>query len=456
MNPSHRPDKFVLQVARRILAEAAQKPWLASLLAQHKDWLDKLRVHIQRLPRPERLGLWRKLASGMAAAVLLASLVGAPPVYAAGGVVGNGTPGSCTEVALETALASGGTVTFNCGGPATINFTSQKTLTTSKDINGYNNGDYVVFSGGDAFALFYLSGPAVFNFDYVTFEHTRQISGGSALTILSATVGVNHSTFHNNVTTGGGGSAILSSGASVVTIDNSTFDANSGVAQGAISLTGTTSLTLRNSTMTGNSAAYGGALYMLSGTSAAIINSTITGNSGTTRGGGIYSYGSVTLQNSIIADQAVGGNCVKAGGTFTSNGYNIESANSCGFNQPTDLIDVADVGLLTLAANGGATQTIALASGSMALEWIPAGTNGCGTAPLDKDQRGEARPGTKNGTGKCEVGAWEAQTADPTQVALQSFTALAHAPQGALAALVALVGGALAALAVRFSLRSKI
>lgn len=51
----------------------------------------------------------------------------------AGGVVGDGTPGSCTEAALNTALVGGGTVTFNCGGPKTILITSQKTIANSAD-----------------------------------------------------------------------------------------------------------------------------------------------------------------------------------------------------------------------------------------------------------------------------------------------------------------------------------
>lgn len=32
------------------------------------------------------------------------------------GVVGDGTPGSCTESALTSALNGGGLVTFDCGG----------------------------------------------------------------------------------------------------------------------------------------------------------------------------------------------------------------------------------------------------------------------------------------------------------------------------------------------------
>src|SRR3954471_17944461 len=47
----------------------------------------------------------------------------------AAGVVGNGTSISCTEAALTSALAGGGTITFNCGGPTTILVLSEKVIT---------------------------------------------------------------------------------------------------------------------------------------------------------------------------------------------------------------------------------------------------------------------------------------------------------------------------------------
>lgn len=60
----------------------------------------------------------------------------AVPAFAAG-VVGNGTAGSCTEAALNAALAGGGLVTFNCGAsPVTIPITVQKRLSASTEING--------------------------------------------------------------------------------------------------------------------------------------------------------------------------------------------------------------------------------------------------------------------------------------------------------------------------------
>lgn len=74
----------------------------------------------------------------------------ATPVWG-GGVVGNGTAGSCTEAALETALSGGGLVTFNCGGPKTIVLTSQKTITADTIINGVG---VIKLSGGGTTRLF--------------------------------------------------------------------------------------------------------------------------------------------------------------------------------------------------------------------------------------------------------------------------------------------------------------
>ena len=54
----------------------------------------------------------------------------------AAGVVGTGTPASCTQAALTTALTGGGTVTFNCGGAATIPVTSQIPITQNTVIEG--------------------------------------------------------------------------------------------------------------------------------------------------------------------------------------------------------------------------------------------------------------------------------------------------------------------------------
>ena len=64
----------------------------------------------------------------------------------AAGTVGSGSVATCTEAALDTVLSGGGSLTFNCGGPATITFTATKTITTATTITG--NGSGVTLSGG--------------------------------------------------------------------------------------------------------------------------------------------------------------------------------------------------------------------------------------------------------------------------------------------------------------------
>lgn len=62
--------------------------------------------------------------------ILLAGGMPNAPAVAAG-VVGNGSPASCTEAALDAALAGGGTVDFNCGGAVTIPISAQKLIGAS-------------------------------------------------------------------------------------------------------------------------------------------------------------------------------------------------------------------------------------------------------------------------------------------------------------------------------------
>jgi hypothetical protein len=89
---------------------------------------------------------------------------------------------------------------------------------------------------------------------------------------------------------------------------------------------------------------------------------------------------------------------VSGGGTIESPG------NTCGFVQPTDLVNVSaeDLKLGPLQDNGGPTWTHALGAGSVAIDQIP--EEDC---TLTTDQRGEPRPET--GGTLCDVGAFEVQ-----------------------------------------------
>ena len=131
------------------------------------------------------------------------------------------------------------------------------------------------------------------------------------------------------------------------------------------------------------------------------------GVSGTVVSGGIYNYsdsytpeGSVTVQNSIIANSSSGGNC--AGG-ITDEGGNISYPDqTCpGLNVDPKLDPQG------LRDNGGPTKTIALLPGSPAID------AGVSCPPPATDQRGYLRPAGS----ACDIGAYE-YNAVPTAVTL--------------------------------------
>ena len=172
-------------------------------------------------------------------------------------------------------------------------------------------------------------------------------------------------------------------------------------------------LTVNDSTIDGNSAALGGGIFSWgdTGNTTSIVNSTIANNDGGARsseGGGLLaSEGTISVENSIVADntvedpltaEQVPSNCGDTG--ISSLGHNLQSAADCAFTGTGDLKNT-EPGFLSsgLQDNGGNTDTLALEAGSPAVDAIPSGAPGC-TAT---DQRDIKRP---QGTG-CDIGAYE-------------------------------------------------
>jgi len=244
------------------------------------------------------------------------------PTRAAACVVGTGTGASCTESALDACLPGGGsfdgTVTFNCGGAATITVTSTKTISADTTIDG---GSLITISGGNSVGVF-------------------SVNGGVNFTVQNLTIA-------NGNSEGGGG--IYSDGGTL-TVTNSIFTGNSATGAtatnscgGAIDNEGN-SLTVTNSTFSGNSAtagiynAYGGGICSggwNGGSMLTVTNSTFSGNSATAGiynayGGGIFSYGALTVTNSTFSDNsAVGGaSGGTGGGGIISNGSTLTVTNS--------------------------------------------------------------------------------------------------------------------------------
>jgi CSLREA domain-containing protein len=150
-------------------------------------------------------------------------------------------------------------------------------------------------------------------------------------------------------------------------------------------------LTIDNTTLSGNQAGLGGGAIRNDGGNFQINFATIALNDSEGINGS--GAGEMTIRNSILADNT-GGNC--AGTLPSSIGFNIDSANTCGFVEPSDLVLTAPL-LMPLALNGGLTQTHALDPASPAID--SADPDRCdGT-----DQRGVARPQGP----RCDRGAYE-------------------------------------------------
>ena len=514
-----------LEIARSILTEAAQRPWLAALLMRRRPaWLTRLlqlAQWVRNLPHHTRRVLRRKLAYGLAAATLLLALAGTPTVYAGtitvdSGAAGVVIDGKCSlaeaiinandDAALSPDCAAGSgadTITlpvsdtlsyatalgFNAALP---NITSPITIEgrgstirragAGTDFRILNIQYYdvnvtlnqVTISGGNV-TSFGGNGGGIANYRAGTLTVTNStISGntagagaggianygGGTLIVLNSTVSgntanhgggifsngtgtltVQNSTISGNTATSNDGGGI-DNGSGTLAVQNSTIVSNTATASngGGINNGGGGTLTVQNSTIVSNTTANHGGGIFNSGIET-VENSTLSGNTATFGGGGIADIGGVTsVQNSIVAGQTSGDDCYNAG-VISSSGYNIESGTSCGFDPSIVTgdqwnVDNSSLKLLPLANNGGPTWTQALGNGSVAIEKIPAAS--CGTPT---DQRGYARPGNRNQpTNKCEIGAWEAQLADPTAITLRDLTATANTSSG-------VIGAAFAALA---------
>jgi predicted outer membrane repeat protein len=241
-----------------------------------------------------------------------------------------------------------------------------------------------------------------------TLDHNRALqSGGGISNNPGGKLNVINSTLdHNSAQDDGGG--IYNDQATVI-VSDSTFDHNSASNSGGGISSFEGKVTVTNSTFAGNSATFGGGIYSELDT-LDVINCTFAGNRAIGLGGGIYNdEGTVTMTNSIIAWSPSGGNC--AGDAVSDSGHNLEDADTCGLAGPGCAITggtsfcKTTPGLASgLADNGGPTQTIAVLTGSPA---INAGDDAvCAADPVNGlDQRGYARPG--GGFSNCTIGAYE-------------------------------------------------
>ena len=360
--------------------------------------------------------------------VLAVVALGTPPARAAG-VVGSGTAGSCTEAALDAALAGGGLVTFDCGAaPVTIVFQGTKLIESgTTTIQG---GGHVAFDGENLRQLFYVTGGTGLSITGVTLQNSRSSNGGAILNEGELTL--TEVTLADNTAEGGNGGAIYNNGALFVS-DSSFLGNSAGVDGGAIYNTNGSAADMQRSLFSGNTATANGGALALNGAGIVftLTNSTLVGNAAD-RGGALHAAGSVTLLNDTLeANRSdAGGALWHDSGTtrvmntilhgsrslddtyqqldcdgpvIVSDGHNVMGDASCNGNEGIgDQIGV-DPLLVALADNGGPTLTMRPGFGTPAID---AGTNaGCPSV----DQRSAPRPqdGDNNGSAICDVGAVE-------------------------------------------------
>ncbi|MBK8817003.1 MAG: hypothetical protein IPN42_16520 [Methylococcaceae bacterium] len=263
------------------------------------------------------------LRFGVSSLLAIALLNGSHLSFAAG-IVGNGSPASCTDAALITALSGGGTVTFNCGSAAkTILFGNEKIITADTTIDG---GNLISLSGGNSTRLFSVKPGVHFTLNNLTVMNGLTTGQGGAVhggMYQNTVLNINHCNFLNNVSTitgEAGGGAIFSS-AGAVNVDKSTFTGNKAGVGGAIRVV-QSNLTVTGSTFTNNKAidptlGDGGAIHIDGGKTdngkIIIRSSTFTGNTASNYGGAVFNN-ILNNNTTAITDSVFTGNSDGIGG----------------------------------------------------------------------------------------------------------------------------------------------
>lgn len=296
-------------------------------------------------------------------------------------------------------------------GGAIYNDASTVSLTNS---NVTNN---TVYQGG---ALYSTSSGTVSVSD-CTISNNVASNGGGGFFTSNNTVTLKDTTISGNESTAGhGGGLYISSASSTLTFNMSQTLISGNTAKlfgGGIYVAGSVSVVeITNSTVTVNSATSGAGINNVGVMS--LYNVTIAYNAASNEGGGIYTTKAIKYSNSLIAENTTSGSYPDCRGTMSGmQGYNIvQDTSGCTLSgvttgNQTGMTD-EDLGLASaLADNGGSTQTLALTSGSVAIDRASPLCMDATGIPLTSDQRGSSYTRTFDGDGDhlsiCDVGAFE-------------------------------------------------
>lgn len=309
----------------------------------------------------------------VAALSLPAGFSTASRLLAADATVGDGSAASCTEAALDAAMATvntgGGTLNFACGpAPHTIVVASAKSITADVTIEG---GGRITLSGGLGTRIFNTAsatkvtlkglilthgfasaapGGAIYVQGAATVGETRLVlvettvrnsvagSWGGAIAATNATLTLSRSALLDNAAGGGGGGLNLNVGSLAVEYTRIAGNIAAGDGGGIEMWTGELvvfdSAIDANETATSGDAGQGGGLALRDISAGSIESSRIAGNQAEAGGGGLYVWGnsSLFLVGTEVRDNAaplgVGGGILIDSGSEVAGGGLLIARNS--------------------------------------------------------------------------------------------------------------------------------
>lgn len=275
--------------------------------------------------------VWRTIQFAASSLAALALLLLFGQTAQAGGVVGTGTPASCTGNAFMNTASGGGQVTFNCGpGLTTINAPTIVVTNTMTIIAS----DNIILDGGGNNQLFLVTPTGNLTLRDITLANGEFSDGGCIFVDADAThkgrVTLQSSRVEGCVADGvNDGGAIFNRG--ILAITDSVLLGNIASRHGgAIFTSGDSSTTIVRTTFSNNhaihpvtTAADGGALFVLTGT-VTISQTLFAANTAERNGGGLYnSLGTLT-----VIDSTFSGNGANGGGGFFADGGSRSVLNS--------------------------------------------------------------------------------------------------------------------------------
>jgi len=241
-------------------------------------------------------------------------------------IVGTGSPGSCTESALQAAVTAGGSIRFDCGGPATVSITSAILLPLDRDVTVDGEGLITLDGGADMGRQ-----TRIFEFDSPDYRATTTVFTIQRLTVQNARApasdfvpqDLNNPRCSYGYRDGQGGAVYIRDG--ILHVIDSVFRDNHAASPGPD---------------TG-----GGAIYALGSLEVIITGSVFEGNDGSNAGAiGLLQSDGVVVNSRLSANQALGTGA-NFGGAAECGVFNHDNQGGAGGNGGAIAIDGSSVSL---------------------------------------------------------------------------------------------------------------